>query len=92
MAGELQHPLNVLRADEVPGWPQHMRAKNAAGIKGAIERGLGRVWKSERERPEGWGVILGLDRPKPAHDVFGLATRRVDEPLIVQARTKNVRA
>jgi hypothetical protein len=92
MAGELQQPSNVLRANEVPGRSQHVSTENAAGVEGAVERGLGRLWKPEGEGPEGWRVILRLDRPEPAHDIFGLATRRADEPLVVQARTKNVRA
>ena len=83
--GEGEQPAEILRRDEVPGRPHHVRADEGAGVERAVEGRVGGVPRPEGERPLRAGVVLRLDGAEPPHRVGGRVERRADEALIAEA-------
>src|SRR5262245_53645241 len=49
--GELEHPADVCRCHEMPGWPQDMRAKDGTGVDRVFDVRVDESRMSERQCP-----------------------------------------
>src|SRR5438067_2563116 len=65
--GELEHPANVARRDEVPRRPQHVRAQDPPFVDLPFDLGVGDVSGALSQRPLRAGVVLCLHSAKRPH-------------------------
>ncbi len=91
--GELQHPADVCRGNEVPGRPQYVGAKDASPFNGALYGGVVRpVRRTQRKAPLGRPVLLRLHRPEPCDHPVGRQQSGAGDALVMKSLMGNPRA
>jgi len=81
---EREHPADIRWGDEVPRRPEHMGAKNRAGVEGKLDFAGSHTGRALAERPLRAGKVLRLNGAEPADDGGGVATIGAQQPLIRQ--------
>ena len=86
--GQVEHPSDVRRRDEMPGRAQHVRPENPPVVAGAFDLGVGRgSGHAQREAPPGGRVLLRLDGAEPGDDLFRTASPRPRDALVIESLT-----
>ena len=84
--GELQHPADVGRRDEVPGGAEDVGAEDLSLVDGPVQRRVGGPGRqAEAERPLGRTVLLGLHRSQPGDQLLRTARTGSRDPLVMES-------
>src|SRR4029077_1249444 len=88
--GELEHPPDVGRKDEMPRRPQHVRPENLSLVKLALDAGVGRVTRALSNRPFRTRVVLSLHCAEGLDDVARSGGTASGQELAGKAPPANV--
>src|SRR5204862_472630 len=67
--GQLEHPPDVGRKNEMPGRTQHVRAENLPSVELALDAAVGRITRALSNCPFRTRIVLGLHRAERLDDV-----------------------
>src|SRR5262249_34273919 len=74
---ELEHPVDVRRQDEVPGWPQNVRSQHVAAVDGQLNRSLSGAAHPQSHRPFGGCEVLRLHRAQVGYHTHRTSRARL---------------
>src|SRR5688572_10653005 len=80
-----EHPANVLRDDEMPRGPQHVRAQNRSARHFLLDRFVDSAKHALGQRPFSTGIILRLNSTQRRHHTTGRRKPGSDQMLICQS-------
>jgi hypothetical protein len=84
--GELQHPLDIVTSNEMPGGTQDVGAEDTALIDGSFYCRLCCARRqAEAESPLRRAVLLRLHRAHPRDQLLGAAGAGPGDPLVLQS-------
>jgi hypothetical protein len=82
--GEIQHPADVGRCNEMPGRPHDVGAQDAPFSKCPVCSGIRQSVRALGERPFCARILLSLDGAQPSDGLFRLLKRGACQVLVVQ--------
>jgi hypothetical protein len=88
--GEVEHPSDIVRGNEVPGRPQHVRAQDRPRVEGAIDVDFRHPLCSKTDRPFGSGIILGLHRARPSNDLGWTSKLGTIESVVAKSTANEI--
>ena len=90
-AGELEHPTDVGRRDEVPGRAQHVRAQDRAVGDERFDLRVDDAGRALRDGPLRAGIVLRLYGTESLDDLERRVEGHADEPLPDESLIRDLR-
>ena len=83
--GQLQHPVDICRRDEMPSRAHYVRPEDSPFGQRALNLGVGRTrWHPQGQRPPGGWILLRLHGTEPGNDIGRLTVNCPRDALVVE--------